>query len=70
MTEAARSHPRNSLILITFIEDKAKRLHHSHYEKLIDNGSSAGIIFTQVLNQLNLSDKTLQPIKNNLWGFA
>ena len=37
---------------------------------LIDNGSSADNIFARALDQLDLSDKTLQPVKNNLRGFV
>ena len=37
---------------------------------LIDNRSSADIIFAQAHDQLDLPDKTLRPVKNNLCGFA
>ena len=37
---------------------------------LIDNGSSSDIIFPRALDQLNLPDKTLRPVKNNLRSFA
>ena len=85
LTETAQSHPRNSLISITFIEDEAKRLHHSYFDalvvdleikrhrvmqNLIDNGSSTNIIFSRSLNLLDLPDKTLRPVNNKLRGFA
>ena len=35
LTKAARSHPRNSPVLITFIEDEAKRLHQPHFDALV-----------------------------------
>ncbi|KAL5580895.1 hypothetical protein UlMin_013337 [Ulmus minor] len=37
---------------------------------LIDNGSSVDIIFARALDQLDLPDKTLRPVKNNLRDFA
>ena len=37
---------------------------------LIDNKSSVDIIFARALDQLDLPDKTLRPVKNNLRGFA
>ena len=85
LTEASRAHPRNSPVSITFTEDEGKRLHHPHFDplvinleiekhkvmrNLIDNGSSADIIFAQALDQLDLLDKTFRPVKNNLCGFA
>ena len=74
LTEASRAHPRNSPVPIIFTEDEGKRLHHPHFDalvvyleikkhkvmrNLIDNGSSADIIFAWALDQLNLLDKTL-----------
>ncbi|KAL5573156.1 hypothetical protein UlMin_022753 [Ulmus minor] len=75
----------NSPVPITFTEDEGKRLHHPHFDalvinleiekhkvmrNLIDNGSSADIIFARALDQLDLPDKTLRPVKNSLRGFA
>ena len=37
---------------------------------LIDNGNSANITFARALDQLDIPDKTLCLVKNNLWGFA
>ena len=63
LTNASRAHPRNSLVLITFIEDEGKRLHHPHWDalvinleikkhkvmrNLIDNGNTADIIFFRI----------------------
>ena len=85
LTEASQAHLRNSPIPITFTEDEGKRLHHPHWDalvinleiekhkvmrNLIDNGSSADIIFALALDQLDLPDKTLRLVKNNLHGFA
>ena len=85
LTKASRAHPRNSLVPITFTKDEGKRLHHPHFDalvvdveikrhkvmrNLIDNGSLADIIFARALNQSDLLDKTLRPIKNNLCGFS
>ena len=85
LTEVTRFHPKNSLILITFTEDEAKRLHHLHFNALvvdleikrhrvmqtiIDNGISADIIFSQTLNLLDIPDKTLRHVMNNLRGFV
>ena len=38
--------------------------------KLIDNGSSTYIIFSRALNQLDIPNKTLRPVKNNLQSFV
>ena len=79
------AHLRNSPVPITFTEDEGKRLHHPHFNalvidleikkhkvmrNLIDNGSSADIIFAWVLTQLDFPEKTLPPAKDNLRGFA
>ena len=70
---------------ITLTEDEVKRLHHPHFDalvmdleverykimrNLIDNGSLADILFACTLTQLDLPDKTLRLVKNNLRGFA
>ena len=83
--EASRAHPRNSPIPITFTEDEAKRLYHPHFgalvvhpeierhkvmRNLVDNRNSADIFFTRTFTQLDLPDKTLRIVKNNLHGFA
>ena len=80
LTEASRAHPRSSPVPITFTKDEGKRLHHLHFDvlvvdleikkhkvmrNLIDNGSSANIIFSPALDQLDLLNKTLRPVKNN-----
>lgn len=85
LTEASRAHPRNSPILITFMEDKAKRIHHPYFDvlvvnleierhkfkrNLIDNRSSDDIIFARTLSQMNILDKTFWPVKNNLCDFV
>ena len=74
LIEASQAHLRNSPVLITFTEDEGKRLHHPHWDalvvdleiekhkvtrNLIDNGSSANIIFARALDQLDFPDKTL-----------
>ena len=84
LTEASQAYRRNSPVSITFTEDKAKRLHHPHFDalvvdlkverhntmrNLIDNGSSANILFARTLTQLDIPDKTLRPMKNNQYGF-
>ena len=65
LIESSQAHLRNSPVPITFTEDKGKRLHHPHFDalvidveikrhkvmrNLIDNGSSADIIFSQALD--------------------
>ena len=72
LTEASRAHPRNSPVPITFTKDEGKQLHHPHWDSLvvdleiekhkvmrnlIDNGSSADIIFARALDQLDIHKK-------------
>ena len=43
---------------------------HRVMSNLIDNRSSADIIFSRAQDQLDIPNKTLQLVKNNLWGFS
>ncbi|KAL5575483.1 hypothetical protein UlMin_017182 [Ulmus minor] len=71
--------------LIIFTEEEASGLWHPHkdaivvslriagrkvYKILIDNGSSADILFRSTLNRMNLVGAKFEPIKSALYGFT
>lgn len=70
---------------ITFTEEEASGLWHPHkdvivvtlriasrkvYKILIDNGSSADILFHSTFNRMNLVGAKFEPIKSELYGFT
>ncbi|KAL5544739.1 hypothetical protein UlMin_008523 [Ulmus minor] len=70
---------------IIFTEEEASGLWHPHkdaivvslriasrkvYKILIDNGSSADILFHSTLNRMNLVGAKFEPIKSALYGFT
>ncbi|KAL5547272.1 hypothetical protein UlMin_006959 [Ulmus minor] len=77
--------PRLSNEPIIFTEEEASGLWHPHkdaivvslriasrkvYKILIDNGSSADILFRSTLNRMNLVGAKFEPIKLALYGFT
>ncbi|KAL5577383.1 hypothetical protein UlMin_019082 [Ulmus minor] len=77
--------PRLSNDPIIFTEEEASGLWHPHkdaivvslriagrkvYKILIDNGSSADILFRSTLNRMNLVGAKFEPIKSALYGFT
>ncbi|KAL5551786.1 hypothetical protein UlMin_001962 [Ulmus minor] len=77
--------PRLSNEPIIFTEEEASGLWHPHkdaivvslriasrqvYKILIDNGSSADILFRSTLNRMNLVGAKFEPIKSALYGFT
>ncbi|KAL5556432.1 hypothetical protein UlMin_038668 [Ulmus minor] len=77
--------PRLSNDPIIFTEEEASGLWHPHkdaivvslriasrkvYKILIDNGSSADILFRSTLNKMNLVRAKFEPIKSALYGFT
>ena len=70
---------------ITFTDEEASRIHHSHDDVivitlliadystrrvLIDNGSSADILYYPAFQQMNLGREQLRPVHSPLVGFG
>ena len=70
--------------VITFIEDEAERIHHPHDDAivitlliadyttrkvLVDNGSSADILYLSAFQQMKLGRDRLRPVNSPLVGF-
>ncbi|KAL5581616.1 hypothetical protein UlMin_014058 [Ulmus minor] len=85
LAEHKNKAPRLSNEPIIFTEEEASGLWHPHkdaivvalriasrkvYKILIDNGSSADILFRSTLNRMDLIRATFDPIKSALYGFT
>ena len=70
---------------ITFTEDEAERIHHPHDDAivitllianyttrrvLVDNGSSADILYLPAFQQMRLGQDRLRPVNSPLVGFG
>ena len=84
LTEHKDKIPRLSNDPIVFTKEKASGLWHPHkdvivivlkiagrkvYKILIDNESSANILFKSTLNRMNLVGKNFESVKSSLYGF-
>ncbi|KAL5578855.1 hypothetical protein UlMin_011297 [Ulmus minor] len=85
LAEHKNKAPRLSNEPIIFTEEEASGLWHPHkdaivvalriasrklYKILIDNGSSANILFRSTLNRMDLVGAKFEPIKSALYGFT
>uniref|UniRef100_A0A2N9EWZ5 Integrase catalytic domain-containing protein n=1 Tax=Fagus sylvatica TaxID=28930 RepID=A0A2N9EWZ5_FAGSY len=85
VTQKTDKKPRLEDLPITFIEEDARKVFHSHDDALvvtleiagystrrvlIDNGSSANIIYLTAFQQMKIGKDQLRPIETPLVGFA
>ena len=85
MTEHIAKFSKMDNVAITFTEEEAKKLLHPHNDALVislriansqvhrilvDNGSSADILFTSAVTRINLGGAKLTPVLTPLYGFA
>jgi hypothetical protein len=85
VTQKSNKKPRVEDLPITFTEEDACKVFHPHDDALvvtmeiagystrrvlIDNGSSAGIIYLTAFQQMKIDKDQLQPIETPLVGFA
>ena len=85
MTEHIAKFSKMENVAITFTEEEAKKLLHPHNDALVislriansrvhrilvDNGSSADILFKSALTRINLGGAKLTPVLTPLYGFA
>ena len=85
MAEHVAKLSKRENIVISFMDDKARRLIHPHtdalvvilsvangkvFHILIDTGSSADILFASAFRQMNVGGAKMRPIKTPLYGFG
>jgi hypothetical protein len=83
--KAQKPHPQKQLLEITFGKDDAQWVQHPHddllvvtlaladytiHRVLIDNGSSADILYAATYDMMQFGGEKLQPVTSPLIGFA